>query len=175
VIVRTNGNPTALVAPLRQVVRQLDPDRPFSTVATLDELLDRYLTRRRSLLTLVSTVAAAALLLSVIGVYGMMTYYVQQHAKEIAIRLALGADRSRLFRLVVGQGMTVVVSGGLVGLAVSIVAARALSSLLFGISAADPRTFAAAGAILVSIALVACSLPAGRAVRVEPASALRDE
>lgn len=175
VIVRTNGNPSALVAPLRQAVRRLDPDRPFSTVATLDELVDRYLTRRRSLLVLVSSVASVALLLSIIGVYGMMTYYVQQHAREIAIRLALGADRRSLFRLVVGEGMTVVMFGGAVGLLVSGAATRALSSLLFGISAGDPKTFGAAAAILASIALVACSVPARRAVRVEPASALRDE
>jgi predicted permease len=175
VIARTNGNPTALIGPLRQTVRELDPNRPFSTVATLDELVDRSLTRRHSLSVLVSSVASVALLLSMIGIYGVMAYYVQQHSKDIGIRLALGGSRADLFRLVVGQGMGVVGAGVVVGLLVSFAATRAMSTLLFGVSAADPRTFVAVAAILGGVAVAACSLPAGRAIRVEPASVLRDE
>jgi putative ABC transport system permease protein len=175
VITRANGNPTALIAPLRQIVRELDPNRPFSTVATLDELIDRSLTRRRSLSVLVSSVASVALLLSVIGIYGVMAYYVQQHAKEIGIRLALGGSRSNLFRLVVGQGMSVVGTGVVVGLLVSFATTRAMSTLLFSVSAADLRTFVAVATILGGVAVAACSLPASRAIRVEPASVLRDE
>ena len=175
VMVRTNGNPSALIAPLRQVVRELDPNRPFSTVATLDDLVDTYLTGRRSLSMLVTAVAAVALLLSIVGIYGVMAYYVQQHAKDIAIRLALGGSRGDLFRLVVGQGMTVVAGGVVVGLLASFAATRAMANLLFGVSAADPTTFAAVAALLALVALAACALPARRAVAVEPASVLRDE
>jgi predicted permease len=175
IVVRTNGNPSALVAPLRQVVRELDPNRPFSTVATLDDLVDTYLTGRRSLSTLVAAVASVALLLSIVGIYGVMTFYVQQHARDIAIRLALGGSRGVLFRLVVVQGMTVVAGGVAVGLIASIGATRAMSSLLFGVSSADPATFAAVGTILGGVALAACALPARRAIAVEPASVLRDE
>ena len=175
VIARTNSSPTALIGAFRETVHKLDPNRPFSTVATLDELVDRSLTRRRSLSVLVSSVASVALLLSVIGIYGVMAYYVQQHTKDIGIRLALGGGRGDLFRLVVGQGMRVVGAGVVVGLLVSFAATRAMSTLLFGVSTADPRTFVAVAAILGGVAVAACSLPAGRAIRVEPASVLRDE
>src|SRR5204862_3895232 len=108
VIARTSANPSALVAPLRQVVRDLDPNLPFSSVATLDELVERSLVRPRSLSMLVSAAAAVALVLSIGGIYGVMAYYVQQHAKDIGIRLALGGSRGELIRLLVGQSMTVV-------------------------------------------------------------------
>src|SRR5437764_14599612 len=131
--------------------------------------------RPRSLSLLVSAVAAVALLLSVIGIYGVMAYYVQQHAKDIGIRLALGGSRGDLFRLVVGQGMAVVAGGVVVGLLVSLAATRAMSSLLFGVSAADPRTFVATAGILALVALAACAIPARRAIAVEPASVLRHD
>jgi len=175
ITVRTSGNPSAMIGPLRQIVRELDPSRPFSTVATLDDLIDTALSGRRSLSTLVTSVAAVALLLSVIGVYGVMAYYVQQHKKEIAIRLALGGSRADLFRLVVAQGMSVVAGGVAVGLLASFAATRAMASLLFGVSAVDPATFGAVAALLAAVALAACALPAGRAVRVQPAAVLRDE
>ncbi len=156
-------------------MRELDPNRPFSTVATLDDLVDTYLTGRRSLSVLVSAVAAVALLLSIIGIYGVMAYYVQQHARDIGIRLALGGSRGDLFRLVVGQGMAVVSAGVAIGLLVSFGATRAMSSLLFGVSAADPRTFAGVAGILTTVALAACAIPARRAIAVQPASVLRDD
>jgi putative ABC transport system permease protein len=144
-------------------------------VATLDELVGRYLERRRSLSVLVSAVASVALLLSVIGVYGVMANDVQQHTKEIGIRLALGGSRGDLFRRVVGQGMIVVAAGVLVGVLAAFAATRAMTSLLFGVSAADPQTFVVVVALRTSVALVACAFPAGRAIRVEPASVLREE
>jgi putative ABC transport system permease protein len=174
-IVRTNGTPSTIIASIRQVVRQLDPNQPFSRVATLDELVDRYLDRRRSLSVLISAVASVALLLSVVGVYGVMAYYVQQHTKDIGIRLALGGSRGDLFRLVVGQGMTVVAGGVLIGVLAAFAVTRAMASLLFGVGAADPRTFVAVVALLSVVALVACAFPAGRAIRVEPASVLRED
>jgi putative ABC transport system permease protein len=174
-LARTAVDPSAVVAPLREVLRQLDADVPLSNVATIDELVDTALARPRSLSILVAALAAVALALSMIGIYGVMAHYVQQHAKDIAIRLALGGTRGNLFRLVVGQGMMVVFGGVAIGLFASFAVTRAMSSLLFGVSAADPRTFAAVSGVLAVVALAACALPAGRAIRVEAASVLRDE
>jgi putative ABC transport system permease protein len=174
-LARTAVDPSAVVSQLRDVVRRLDADVPLSNVATIDELVDTALARPRSLSMLVAALAAVALALSVIGIYGVMTYYVQQHAKDIAIRLALGGSRGDLFRLVVGQGMTVVLGGVVIGLFVSFAVTRAMASLLFGVSAADPRTFVAVSGVLAVVALAACALPAARAIRVEAASVLRDE
>jgi predicted permease len=174
-IVRTNGKPLTIVASVRHVVRDIDPNLPFSRVATFDELVGRYLERRRSVSVLVATVASVALLLSVIGVYGVMANYVQQHTKEIGIRLALGGSRGDLFRRVVGQGMIVVAAGVLVGVLAAFAATRAMASLLFGVGAADPQTFVVVVALLTGVALVACAFPAGRAIRMEPASVLRED
>jgi putative ABC transport system permease protein len=160
---------------LRDVVRRMDADLPLAEVATIDDLVDRSLTRPRSLSILVAAVATVALLLSLIGIYGVMAYYVQQHAKDIGIRLALGGSRGDLFRLVVGQGMTVVAGGVAIGLLAALAATRAMSSLLFGVGAADAPTFAAAAALMMVVAFAACALPAHRAVGVQPASVLRDE
>jgi putative ABC transport system permease protein len=174
-IARTGVAATTVVPRLRDVVRRMDGDLPLSEVATIDDLVDRSLTRPRSLSILVAAVATVALLLSLIGIYGVMAYYVQQHAKDIGIRLALGGSRGDLFRLVVGQGMTVVAGGVAIGLLAALAATRAMSSLLFGVGAADVPTFAAVAALLTVVAFAACALPAHRAVGVQPASVLRDE
>ena len=164
-----------MVPAVRTAVRGLDAGLPFSNVATIDELVNRPLARPQSLSVLVATLAAVALLLSVIGVYGVMAYYVQQHAKDIGIRLALGGSRGDLFRLIVGQGMTVVAGGVALGLLAALAATRAMSSLLFGVGTADVPTFAAVAALMTVVAFAACALPARRAVGVQPAIVLRDE
>src|SRR5262249_7763393 len=150
-------------------------DLRFRGVAKVVVPGDRSRARRRSLSVLVPAVAAVALLLSLIGVYGVMASYVQQHKKDIGIRLALGGSRGDLFRLVVGQGMTVVAGGIVVGLLAALAVTRAMSSLLFGVSAADLRTFVAVAGMLTAVALAGCAIPARRAVGVQPASVLRDE
>jgi putative ABC transport system permease protein len=175
VMVRTSVRATAIVPQLREAMRRLDADLALSGVATVDDLVDRSLTRPRSLSVLVAAVAGVALLLSLIGIYGVMAYYVQQHAREIGIRLALGGSRGDVFRLVVGQGMVVVACGTFVGLLASVVVARAMASLLFGVSVGDPLTLVAVAAMLGCVALAACAVPAGRAICVQPASVLRDE
>jgi putative ABC transport system permease protein len=174
-VLRTASDPASVIPRLRETIRGLDGNLPFSDVATIDALVERSLTRPRSLSLLVSAVAAVALLLSVIGIYGVMAYYVQQHAKDIGVRLALGGSRGNLFRLVVGQGMAVVAAGVAVGMLASFGVARAVSSLLFGVSPADPGTFVAAVGLLGTVALAACAVPAWRAVGVEPASVLRED
>jgi predicted permease len=173
--VRTTVDPSRMLPEVRAIVRGLDAGLPFSNVSTIDELVDRSLARPRSLSVLVGTLAAVALLLSVIGVYGVMAYYVQQHAKDIGIRLALGGSRGELFRLIVGQGMMVAGGGVAVGLLAALAATRAISSLLFGVGAGDVPTFAAVAALMTVVAFAACALPARRAAGVQPANVLRDE
>jgi putative ABC transport system permease protein len=144
-------------------------------VATVDQLVDRSLERPQALSLLVATFAGVALLLSVIGIYGVMAYFVQQHLKDISIRIALGGNRSDVARLVIGQAMVLVIGGVVVGAVAAFAATRLMSSLLFGVSAADPLTFSAVSALMVLVALVACAMPAWRAMRVQPAVVLRNE
>jgi putative ABC transport system permease protein len=175
VIIRTSGRSAAVVPMLRETLRAMDAALPLSGVATVDDLVDESLARPRSLSMLIGALAAVALALSVIGIYGVMTYYVQQHTKEIGIRLALGSDRRDVFRLIVGQGMAVVAGGLVIGLVGAFAAAQVMSSLLFGISATDVPTYAIVTGVLTIAAFGACTLPARRAIGVEPASVLRDE
>jgi putative ABC transport system permease protein len=160
---------------VRQVVRELDPSLPFSSAATIDDLIAQALQMPRSLSLLVGGFAIVALVLSIVGIYGVMAYYVQQHSKEIGIRVALGGSPADVFRLIVGQGMQVVASGVVFGLLTALVLTRLMSSLLFGIGAADTFTFVAVTIVLLGVALAACCVPARRAVAVQPASVLRDE
>src|SRR5262249_8771203 len=125
---RTNAQPASVLPALRQTIHDLDSGIPLSNVATIDELVDRALARPRSLSTLVGALAATALLLSIIGIYGVMAYFVQQHARDIGIRLALGGSRGSVFKLVVGQGMLVVTAGLAAGLLVALFVTRAISS-----------------------------------------------
>ena len=142
-IVRSNGDPLSIAPSVRQAVRELEPAAPLSNVATVENLVDQSLLRPQSLSLLVASFAGVALLLSLIGIYGVMGYYVQQHLKEISIRVALGGSRADVARLVIGQGMAVVVMGVIAGAALAFAATRLMASLLFGVGAADPRTFTA--------------------------------
>jgi predicted lysophospholipase L1 biosynthesis ABC-type transport system permease subunit len=171
----SGGDPSAVLPAVRQVLHDLDPSLPLSNAATIDELAARSLQRPRSLSWLVGVLAAAALLLSTIGVYGVMAYYVQQHAKDISIRLALGAEPAAVLKLVVAQGMTVVGCGVAVGLLIAFGATRLIASLLFQVNAADATTFAGAGGVLLAVGVVACILPARRATGFEPAVVLRND
>ena len=173
VVVRTEGDPRTSVAPLRQVVRQLEA--PLSNVATMDALVDQSLARPQSLSLLSSGFATVALLLSAIGIYGVMAYYVQQQRKEICIRMALGGNRADVARLVIGQGVGVVALGMVVGLALALTSTRLISSLLFSIGALDPLAYASAVALLLAAGVVTCVAAALRAVRLQPAAALRNE
>jgi len=174
-VLRTAIDPLTVLPTVRQVVRELDPSLPFSSVATEEELVARSLQRPRSLSILVGGFATVALLLSIVGVYGVMAHYVQQHSKDIGIRLALGGSPADVLRLVVGQGMKIVSSGVGVGLLTALILTRLMSSLLFGIGAADAFTFVAVTILLLAVALVACSVPARRAIAVQPAAVLRNE
>jgi putative ABC transport system permease protein len=174
-LLRTSGDPMTVLPPVRRVVHELDPSLPFSSVAAVDELVARSLQRPRSLSWLVGGIALVALGLSIIGIYGVMAHYVQQHTKEIGIRLALGGSPGDVLHLVVGDGMRVVASGIVVGLGTALLLARWMSSLLFGVSPADLFTFVTVALLLLAVALVACLAPARRALGLEPAAVLRNE
>ena len=174
-IVRSASNPETLVPEIRQTLRNTDPNLPLSSVATMDDLVARALDKPRSLSLLIGSFAIVALTLSVVGVYGVMAYYVEQHTKEIGIRLALGGSRRDVARLVVGQGMTLVAGGVAIGVLAAAAFTRLTSSLLFGVQATDPAIFGGVSAALLFVAFAACAIPAARATVLEPAAVLRNE
>jgi len=174
-VLRTRSDPNMALPAIRQIIRDLDPRLPFSDVATIDQLVAQSLEASRSLALLVASFAVVALVLSVVGIYGVMAHYVHQHTRDIGIRLALGGSAGGVLRLIVGQGMRVVISGIVVGLLSALALTRVLSSLLFGVGAADGLTFVAVGGLLAGGALVACLVPATRAVAMPPAMVLRNE
>lgn len=177
VIVRTANNPTSILPAVRSEVQALDPELPLFLVSTMDELLagSPAVFERRYLTLLLGALAVSALALAVVGLYGVMAYGVAQRTQEIGIRVALGAQNRHILRLVVGQGMKLAVLGVALGLVGALGLTQLLSSLLFGISATDPITFAGVSLLLAMVAGVACWVPARRASKVDPMVALRYE
>jgi hypothetical protein len=174
-ILRTRQDAHGLLPSVRQVLRELDPEVPLSSIATIDELVEQSLERPQSLSMLVAAFAVVALVLSIVGIYGVMSYYVQQHAKEISLRLALGGTPGDVLRRILAQGMSVVGLGVIIGIAAALGLTRLMSSLLFGIGAADATTFVIASALLLTVALLACIVPARRGVAARPATVLRND
>jgi len=174
-LARTDVDAISLAPGVRQILRELDPSVPLSALATFDDLVDQSLQRPRSISLLVGGFAAVALVLSLVGIYGVMAHYVQQQTKDISIRLALGGRPAHVLGLIVREGMKVVTAGVAVGLAVAAGGARLMSSLLFGVGAADAVTYAAVATLMLGVALAACVVPARRAIGVEPAAVLRNE
>jgi putative ABC transport system permease protein len=173
--IRTTGNPELFAEILRREVQAIDQDQPLAKVATIDQLIDRSMARRRFNMLLLGTFAAVALLLASLGIYGVMSYTVTQNTREIGIRMALGAQSNNVLRLVIGQGMALAVIGVAIGIAGSFGLTRLMESLLFGVAATDMVTFIAIPAILSIVALLACYLPARRATKVDPMISLRHE
>jgi putative ABC transport system permease protein len=174
-LVRTTADPMTLVPPLRIVIGELDPTLPLSEIATIDERMRDSLEAPRYLASLVAGFATIALLLSVIGIYGVMSHFVQQHTKDIGIRIALGGGQPRVLGSIVGQGMRIVGLGTAVGVGLGLVVTRFMSSLLFGVGTSDPLTFVAVAALMLGVALLACFVPARRAAQVNPVETLREE
>jgi predicted permease len=173
-VVRAAVPPASLVPPIRSAVRAADPSIAIYGVAPMADLIAAQTSQSRFTMWLMGVFAAAALMLAVVGIYGVMSYLVTQRTREIGIRLALGAGGRDILRLVVGNGAKLIGAGIVVGLAASFALQRLVSSLLFGVSAADLAS-AVAVALLAGVALLACYLPALRATRVDPLHALRQE
>ncbi|HEV8375499.1 MAG TPA: ABC transporter permease, partial [Candidatus Polarisedimenticolia bacterium] len=174
-VVRSLGDPLSLVGAVRAQVYVVDRNQPLSRIRTMEQLVGESVGPRRLSMLLLGGFAALALFLAAIGIYGVLAYSVTQRIHEIGIRMALGARRGDVLRLVVGQGLKLVVAGVVLGLAAAVPLARLLSGMLFGVSVTDPWTFAGIPVVLCAVALIACYLPARRAANVDPLAALRVE
>jgi putative ABC transport system permease protein len=175
VIVRTTGEPLALAAAVREQVRSLDQDVPVTHVQTMQQVFSASVAQARFSMLVVGLFAALALILSAIGIYGVMAYSVSRRTHEIGLRMALGARQGQVLQLVLKQGMGLALAGIAIGLFGSFVLTRLLATLLFGVGAKDPFTFIAVAVLLLVVALVACYLPARRATKVDPLVTLRYE
>jgi predicted permease len=175
VVLRTQGDPTAVMTPVRRAVAEIDPREVIYNVQTLNEVISDSFSARRLSMILLGVFAALALVLACAGIYGVISYLVGQRTHEIGVRIALGAQRSDVLRLMLGQGARMALLGVCVGVAASLGLTRLMSRLLFGVSATDPLTFAGVGVTLALVALAACYIPARRALRVDPLVALRHE
>ncbi len=175
VLVRTSVDPLALAPTARGEMQKMDPELPMAAVATMDQLLADSLSRSRFTMLLLGIFAAVALLLAAVGIYGLIAYSVTQRTQELGIRIALGAQRRDVLRLVLAQGTRLTLLGVAIGVLAALTFSRLLASLLFSVSPTDPLTFAGVAALLMFVALIASYLPARRAMRVDPIVALRYE
>jgi ABC-type antimicrobial peptide transport system permease subunit len=174
-VVRTSGDPGALAPAVRQAVRGVDPTLAVDDVATMESLVERHLGDPRFRMQVLAAFAGVALFLTALGTYGVMAVAVGQRTREIGLRMALGARAAHVLGLVLRQGMAPVAAGVAAGLLAALAVGRALAAFLYGVAPHDARTAAAAAALLLAAALAACVLPVRRALRVDPAEALRDE
>lgn len=174
-VVRTMVDPTTLVEAIRGEVMAMDPNVPLSAVATLESYVTASMAPTRFLLALIGVFAIVALVLASLGLYGVISYSVRQRTREFGVRAAFGAEGRDIMRLVLGQGLAVVLAGVVVGVAVSLGATRVMRSLLVGVSAWDTPTFLGVPALLVAVAVAAMWVPARRATEVDPVEALREE
>jgi macrolide transport system ATP-binding/permease protein len=174
-VIRADSDPRQALAAARREIQQLDAHLPISSAQTLDEHLSLPLLPVRLAASVLGSFGGLALALAAIGVYGVMAYTISKRTREIGIRMALGAQRGDILKLVISQGVWLTLTGVGIGLAASFAVTRLMKSLLFGTSATDPLTFAAVAALLTAVALLACYLPARRATRVDPMIALRYE
>ena len=175
VVVRTEGSPSTLLAMVREKVHGLDAELPLATVRTMDDWVSNSATQPRLSAVVVGVFATMALAIAAIGIYGVIAYSVNQRTREIGLRIALGARADSVVRLIVKEGMIVAAIGIGVGVFGAMLLGRAVNSLVYGLAPRDPLTFAGVAIMLTLVALVACSVPAGRAARVDPIVALRDE
>jgi hypothetical protein len=173
--VRTTTDPSSFRVAIARELHGVDGQMPISRERTMTEVLSGAVAQQNFNMVLLSIFAGVALILAAIGIYGLMSYSVDQRRQEIGIRMALGADRARMLKVVLREGMTLAVVGVVIGLALAYGLTRLLATLLFGVRASDPLAFAAVAGVLTLVAFVAAYIPARRATTVDPAIALRYE
>jgi putative ABC transport system permease protein len=175
ITIRTDGDPSALAPALRREVAAIDDETPISDISSMETRLANSVAPRRLNAIVLSVFAGLALILAAVGVYGVISYSVEQCTQEIGVRLALGAERATILRMVISQALGLALFGTSIGLAGALGLARFFSSFLFGVNAADPVTFATVSVVVLAVALPACYIPARRATKVDPMVALRYE
>jgi ABC-type antimicrobial peptide transport system permease subunit len=174
-VVKTAGAPAGLTAAARAAVARVDPKLALAQIRTLQDLLDRSSSQMAFTMVLLAIAAAVALTLGLIGIYGVMSYIVSQRTAEIGVRLALGAAPGSVARMIVRQGGLVALAGVAVGVLAAFAGSRLIDSVLFGVSSRDPGVFVSTTLLLLTVAIVACWIPARRAARLSPLEALRTE
>ncbi len=174
-VIRTKTDPLSLIAAVRHQVQTLDPNQPVFNVSTMEQTLDQSLGTQRLSMSLLMVLASLALILAAVGIYGVMSYTVTQRTHEIGIRMAIGAQRRDVFRMVIGRGMVLVLFGVALGLIGAFSLTRLMRTMLFGVAPTDPVTFVTIAILLTGVALVACYVPGRRATKVDPLVALRYE
>jgi putative ABC transport system permease protein len=175
VVIRTDADPRAVEAGIKRAVREVDADLPIYGLSTMEQAVSDSVSQPRFYMVLLGGFAVIALLLAALGIYGVISYTVTQRTRELGIRVALGATRQKIVRLVIGQGVWMAGVGVVFGLAASLALTRALASLLFGVQKLDPITMSIAPLTLMGVALLGCYLPARRAARVDPVIAMRND
>jgi len=175
VVVRTKYDALAVAPSVERAIHEIDKDLPLFSIATMDQMMHDSLSQRRLTLVLLGSFAALALILAAIGIYGVISYAVRQRTHELGIRLALGAQPRNILTMILRQGLTLSLTGVLVGLVAAVVLTRLMRSLLFGVEPVDNLTFGMIAGVLLLVAAVACWIPARRATRVDPMIALRNE
>jgi predicted lysophospholipase L1 biosynthesis ABC-type transport system permease subunit len=174
-LVRTAGDPAAVIAEVRGAMRAIDPEIALYDVGTMGEALSHSIGKERFTMLLLGAFAALALVLAVIGVHGVLSYAVEQRRRELGIRMALGAQRSTVLGMVVRQGMTLSLIGIALGVGGALAVTRLLGALLFGVGPTDAATFAVVALVIASAAVIASYLPARAATAIDPATSLRAE
>ncbi len=175
VVVKGKADPSQLISSLRQQVKMVDPDQPIYNIRTMDDIRAESVAPERLNLTLLSIFAGIALVLAIVGIYGVMSYAVTQRTHEIGVRMAIGAQSWDVFRMILGQGMTLALIGIGIGLVGALVLTRLMTTMLFGVEPTDPVTFAVIALLLTGVALMACYVPGRRATKVDPVVSLRYE
>jgi predicted permease len=173
IIVRTAGDPQSLIGAVRRAVQSVDPDLPISEVRTMGEVLDESAQSRRWTMALLASFATLALVLALVGIYGVMAWSVAQRTREIGVRMALGAPSGQVLAGVIGYGLKLSAIGMAIGIAGALALRRYLATLVFDVSTADPMVYGTVAALMLAVALLACYVPARRASRVDPLVALR--